>query len=243
MPKFKFALFVFLLVTLMQSSSLAQDTIRITNGEWPPYQSKDLKYHGLASRIVKEAFLLEGVKVEYGFFPWTRAKKLVEVGKWNASMIWSKSPEREKDFDFSDPVVNSDSVFFHLKSYKFDWNSFADIAGIPVGATKDYNYGEGFAQAEKSKLIQVRRLPKDELNYKRMLDGKIKLFPNDANVGYDMLQKKFKKKAHLFTHHPKPLFSATMHMILSKKIEDNKRFVKLFNQGLKKLKQSRRYHE
>ena len=58
--------------------AVAEETIRITNGEWPPYMSKKLKHYGLASRITTEAFASQGVKVEYGFFPWARSKLLVE---------------------------------------------------------------------------------------------------------------------------------------------------------------------
>ncbi len=50
----------------------AAETIRLTNGEWQPYLSKDAPHHGFASHIVTEAFALVGVEVEYGFFPWKR---------------------------------------------------------------------------------------------------------------------------------------------------------------------------
>ena len=31
-------------------------TIRLTNGEWQPYLSKDVPHHGFASHVVTEAF-------------------------------------------------------------------------------------------------------------------------------------------------------------------------------------------
>ncbi|MEE9297196.1 MAG: amino acid ABC transporter substrate-binding protein, partial [Phycisphaerae bacterium] len=58
-------------------------TIRLTNGEWQPYLSKDSPHHGFASHIVTEAFALVGVEVEYGFFPWKRSFKLAKEGTWD----------------------------------------------------------------------------------------------------------------------------------------------------------------
>ena len=48
------------------------DTIRLTNGDWQPFYSKDAPHHGFVSHIITEAFALVGVETEYGFFPWAR---------------------------------------------------------------------------------------------------------------------------------------------------------------------------
>ena len=57
------------------AGALAQtrDTIRLTNGDWQPFMSKNGPHHGIASHVVTEAFALVGVEVEYGFFPWKRS--------------------------------------------------------------------------------------------------------------------------------------------------------------------------
>jgi polar amino acid transport system substrate-binding protein len=57
----------------------AQDTIRLTNGDWQPLMSENGPHHGIASHVVTEGFAL--VEVEYGFSPWKRAKKLARDGK------------------------------------------------------------------------------------------------------------------------------------------------------------------
>ncbi len=46
------------------ATSLAGETIRITNGDWPPFTSEQLPSGGPLSRIVSEAFALEGITVE-----------------------------------------------------------------------------------------------------------------------------------------------------------------------------------
>ncbi len=222
-------------------NGFAEETIILTNGEWPPYMSEHLKHHGVVSRIVSEAFALEGVKVEYAFFPWKRAFALAKTGKFDGSVVWWKTPEREKDFYFSDPVLDVQYVFFHLRSNRFDWKTTADLKGVEIGATQGYNYGESFQNAEKNGEIIVQRVPMDELNFKKLLKRKIDIFPVDVEVGYTMLKNIFPpEEVGLFTHHPTPVRSDPHHLILSKKNEKNRELVVLFNKGLKRLKESER---
>ncbi len=56
---------IFSILLGFSCSGFTEETIRLTNGEWIPFLSEDLKHYGVISRIVKEAFALEGMKVEY----------------------------------------------------------------------------------------------------------------------------------------------------------------------------------
>jgi len=235
---------VFIVLFLLVAPVSAEETVRITNGEWPPYLSEQLPFNGVASRIVTEAFALEGVRVEYGFFPWKRSLALAEMGEWDGSAVWFRSPEREESFYLSDPVILSSYVFFHLKNYLFDWRTMDDLREIRIGATLGYNYGEAFEAAEKAGAINVDRCASDELNLQKLLRDRFKIFPVDMEVGYAMLHKQFKPETvSLFTNHPRPLRQESLYLLLSKKLERNKRLIELFNRGLQKLKESGRIEE
>ena len=230
---------IILLFISTSASVFAEETISLTNGEWPPWLSKDLKHYGLVSHIVTEAFALEGVKVEYGFFPWKRAYKIAERGEWDGSVIWSKTPEREERFYYTDPVLYGTMVFFHLKSYEFDWDTIEDLKGIKIGATLEYTYGKEFDNGAKIGVIKVDYLATDEQNLKKLLTSRIDIFPLERDVGYDMLRKNFKpEQVELFTHHPNPVRSTSFHLILSKKVKRSKRMLVLFNKGLKRLSET-----
>lgn len=233
------------LVLSFSFSSFAENKIRIAVGEWVPFTSKDLKYYGLFSRIVSEAFALEDIKVEYGWFPWKRALTLIEFGEWDSSPGWSRKPEREKYAYFSDPLYESKAVFFHLKSFPFDWNSYDDLKGITIGATIGYMYGKNFEQAEKDGKLLVERVPTDEQNFRKLLKGRIKLFPASLETGIGTLNKNFSStQVKLVTYHEKPYRQkAVYHLIFSKKIDRNKKMLKLFNKGLRCLKNSGKYDQ
>ena len=213
--------------------------IRLASGEWAPYQSKNLKYYGVASRIVTEAFTLGGIKVEYNYFPWARSFENAESGEWDGTFLWFNTRERRKAFYISDPVIEIQYVFFYLKSELFDWETIDDLQGIFIGGTLKYDYGMAFQEAEKTGKIKVERTPNDELNFHKLLKKRIRIFPNDLDAGYAIIRKNYTpEQAKLFAFHPRPLKSAPHHLLLSKKIERNKKLIKLFNSGLSRLRKS-----
>ncbi len=219
--------------------SADEQVIHLTNGEWPPYLSDNLKHGGVISQIVTEAFALEGIQVKYGFFPWARSYVLAQMGKWEGSVVWSRSPEREKDFLYSDPVFETRKVFFHLKDYPFDWSSLDDLKDVIIGATLKYNYGPEFHEIAKSGKIHVEYAVSDEINIKLLLLKRIQVFPIQTEVGYSILHKHFKQEEiQRITHHPKTLMQSPYHLILSKKVGNNKNLLRSFNKGLKQLKDS-----
>ncbi len=239
-------IFALIILLLFSFNVHASETVRITNGEWPPWLSKDLVHSGVVSHIVTEAFALEGVKVEYGFFPWARGKLLAEKGKWDAAVAWNFNAEREKKFVYSDAVIEGGYVFFHLKSFKFDWNTFEDLEGITIGATTEYNYGQAFSDAEKGGMLKIKRLPSDKQNYLKLLKNRINLFPMVADIGYDIIAKNFTpEEVETITHHPKLLDSNTYHVIFSRQIDEKRvNFLKTsFNKGLKRLVKSGKYDQ
>jgi polar amino acid transport system substrate-binding protein len=227
---------------VLSAIGISPQTVRITSGEWAPYCSQNLDHYGLALRIITEAFAREGVKVEYSFFPWDQAMNKAQTREVDGSAAWFRSPEREKKFYISDPVLMSGYVFFYLKNKNFDWKTMDDLKKYKIGATKGYDYGKSFQEAEKQGIIHVERLAKDEMNFDNLLNGKIDIFPEDMDVGMSMLYNRYPYyKCVEVNTHPKRLREDPLHLLLSKSNPKNQKLMKLFNNGLKKLKESGDY--
>lgn len=219
--------------------SAADTRIRITSGEWEPYLSEYSLEYGLASHIVSEAFRLEGISIEWGFFPWKRSYELARLGLWDASAVWWPTAESRKDFWISEPVVETSFVYFHLKNKPFDWEKVEDLQGLTIGITLGYDYGTAFMRAMQQGQIIVDANSQDELNYKKLLLGRIDVFPNDLLVGSAQIKNTFPPEiAAGFTHHPKEFERSTLSLILSKKTENGRFYLEKFNSGLEQLKQS-----
>ncbi len=220
------------------AAGFAQDTIRLASGEWAPYQSEHLKDNGIASRIVTQAFALEGIKVEYGYFPWARSYEFAKTGEWDGTFLWFDTSERRQFFHISEPVLDIEYVFFHLKRHAFDWNKIDDLKGKKIGATLKYSYGEDFKRAEEAGSIDVERVSADELNFKKLLKGRIHIFPNERESGYALLRKLFTpEQVALFTHHPLPVRADPHHVLFPKSLARSEQMVARFNRGLKRLQE------
>ena len=239
-------LFLTTIISLFFSITLlSETTIRITNGEWEPFLSEYSYQYGFDSHVVTEAFKLEGIKVKWEFFPWKRAYKIArDWEEWDATCCWWPTQEAKHSFLLSDVISKTSFVFFHLKSYKFDWKSIDDLKGISIGGTLGYDYGKVFMNAMATKKIEVQNVPNDEQNYRKLLFNRIHIFPNDPIVGYSQIRNNFSPSdVKLFTHHPKVFELSTLHLIISKKSKNGKFFLNKLNSGLKKLKESGRYDQ
>ncbi len=235
---------VLLLISLIFSSTAfcAETTIRITNGEWEPYLSEYSYQYGLASHIVSEAFESEGIKIKWGFFPWVRSYQQAKKGiNWDASAVWWATEATQKVFWVTESVIVTSIVFFHLKKRNFQWDSLEDLKGLRIGISRGYDYGRNFTNAIKEKRISVDITTTDEQNFKKLLAGRIDIFPNDPVVGYSQLRNIFpSEKVKRFTFHPKAFEAKTLNLIISKECRNARLFLTKFNSGLKRLKESGR---
>ncbi|WP_428624340.1 substrate-binding periplasmic protein [Sedimenticola sp.] len=223
---------------------VAGESIRLTSGDWPPYTSELLKRNGIASYIVKQAFALQGVNVEFGFFAWRRALTLARAGWWHGSSVWSWSKERDENFYYSEPVLEPKDYFFYLKSRDFDWDSFDDLGNETIGISEGYYYGIPFEEAKKAGKFRTEVGSSDTVNLKKLLDGRISLFVCDLNVGLAVLSRDLlPAERKRITYHPKHTSLMSYHLVLSKKIPGNKALMEKFNNGLAELKQSGAYDQ
>ncbi|MES2295405.1 MAG: transporter substrate-binding domain-containing protein [Pseudomonadota bacterium] len=217
----------------------AERVVRLTSGEWAPYMSQQLPGYGVASRIVSAAFALRGIKVEYGFFPWPRSLALAKTAEWNGSLIWVRTAERTRDFDFSDPVVDLSSVFFHLKTLRFKWTTLDDLAAYRIGVTNGYSYGPGFADAVKAGKLRVEVVPSDELNFRKLLKGRIDLFLDNRLAGQALLAKIFTpEEAARIVVGSDYVGTRPLGLMLNRRLAQNKELMNEFNAGLKRLRES-----
>ncbi|SIQ13065.1 ABC transporter substrate-binding protein [Aquipseudomonas alcaligenes] len=228
-----------LLFALLLPLAATADEVRLTNGEWSPYLGQNLPHYGVASRIVKEAFALEGIRVKWEFYPWARALRSAERGKSDGSAVWLRSPEREQTFFISDPVVESGFYLFHRKDYPLDWQQISDLAPLRLGGAIDYDYGQAFQQAERDGLLKVKRLSSEEQGLRMLLAGRLDAFPMDKVVAFAMLHSQFSREERMrLSYHPLALRSDSLHLLLSKQVPGNAERMARFNRGLKALQDS-----
>ncbi|ASP38213.1 hypothetical protein CHH28_05725 [Bacterioplanes sanyensis] len=235
-----------LLLSLCASMAWSQGptTIKLTNGEWPPYLSKELPNFGPSSQVVAEAFKLQGITVEWGWYPWQRSYTLAEEGKYDGSVIWSENAKRQAAFEYTEPVLEERRVLFHLKDRTINWNTMADLGQYKIGGTIGYEYSQEFQDAEKSGVLNVDRIPEEGNNFKKLVAKRIDVFVATERVGYSLAANVLSAdQAAQVTHADKPIDVQRWSVIISNNSANQAYFVEQFNLGLKQLKESGRYDE
>ena len=220
-------------------SSSEDRVIKISTGDWPPFISENMKYHGIAARIITESFELQNIKVEYSWFPWQRTYNNVRYGDWDASAIWAVTEERSQHLLFSDPIIKNKNVLFFNENTYSNWNSLADLSGLVIGATNGYFYGDKFQQAEANGLITIERTSIESHNFKKLASGRIDAVIAEIDAGYDIMHRIFEPEIiESIVASPKEVASFTTHLVISKKLENGEVLLSTFNEGLKQLLES-----
>ena len=217
----------------------AKDRVTLTNGEWPPFLGKQLPHYGASTHIVSEALMKAGIEVKYEFYAWPRAYNFALQGLKDGSVIWVWTEDRDKHFYFSDSILESEDVFFYLKSANFDWQGYEDLGERIIGASSGYSYGAGFDLADRTGLIVVERVTSEAQNFMKLISGKIDLVVANYHVGWEIIRtslpKRFRER---ITSHKKPVDRNSWKLILSKKVPENEERMKQFNAALIDLKKT-----
>ena len=233
--RFLFVGILFFAITLFSLPKV----ITLSTGEWAPYTSKNLPGNGFAAEVVTAILIEMGHEPEYKFYPWKRARVMVEQQKILATFPWSKTAEREKTFIYSESFGSSKTKLFYFKDKLKDvkFKELKDLKKYKIGGTISYAYLEAFSKAG----IKVDEASSDELGFRKLKAGRVDFFACDELVGWQLIKKYFPGEVANFGSLEKEISSDGEYMIISKKNPDGKEFLKMFNEGLKKIKANGTY--
>lgn len=215
------------------------EKLKIATGEWVPYVSASYLHHGAIGHVIEKIFADADIDVEFNYLPWARGYQMSKDGAFDGNMPYYCSPERQKDFYCSDPIVQGQQVYFYNVERPFDWETIADLEGMTIGATLGYYYGEDFENAERTGLFTSHRVARDETNFLILFKNRINAFPQDKEVGYAMIRRLFTpEEQRKLTHHHKPIHTNPLHLIFPRSAKHSERYLQLFNEGLARLRDS-----
>ena len=221
---------------------LAAQSVRLTNGEWPPYTSANLPGGGVLTRLVSAAFMHEGIDVHYAYFPWKRAYAYGKGSAWDGSVGWAPTEERRADYLFSDPVLFVDSALFHRRGLAFDWKTIDDLRRWRLGAGAGYSYGEPWDSAVASGRLVIEEAADDVTNLLKLLHGRIDAMAMQVDVAETLMRLQLKPlEAAQITRHPRLLARGPVCLALSRQLPGAAELLARFNRGLQRLRQRGAY--
>jgi len=226
------------------SAVLSGEPLRLAVFEYPSFLEQDAEGLGLEPSVVSAAFEQVDIDVEFSFYPAARAIKMARQGDYDGTLGWVRSEERERHFFFSDPVAEAPLVFFHLTDFSFAWKEYDHLERLEVGTVIDYYYGAEFHEAQDAGRFETDVAAHDLLNLRKLLGGRIELTPINLYVGRYLIERNFDSEtARRFTHNPTPLKVSVHHLLFPRALEESESRLELFNEGLRKIKESGQYQE
>jgi len=234
--------FLTLLLTSILSFSLQAETIHVATGEYPPWTSEDLPHGGYVNHVVSSAFALSNIQVKFHYMPWKRALEATRIGKFNATSFWGENLEREKNFLRSEVVHIIPFVFFYRKeNTDFSWQKLSDLTQYKIGATRAYTYTKEFWNLTAQNKLRVSLANDDIHNLRKLASGQIDIFPISELTGKYLLNKHFNKnEKSKIAIHDKPLSTGKDFILFSKQIDNNHKYLNIFNQGFKRLQEDKK---
>lgn len=203
-------------------------------GEYPPYYSKKIAQFGKIPERTSSIFNEQDVRIKYRWCSWPRAYEYVRSGRYDGSFTNIKTVEREREFYFSDPILQTDTLFFHLKRTSFCWSDISDIRNRILGMTLGYRCPPEVHEAAQNGDVKIDWVSSNILNFKKLLMQQVDIFPINKDVALHTLQEHFSSsERRKITWSRTPLSINSTYLIFSKKNPENWERIQLFNAGLK----------
>ena len=159
----------------------AQAALRILGNErLPPFTwTQDEESVGLAVDLTRAAAEKAGLTLQIEGRHWPTAQQEVLAGKADALLHINPNPEREKVFDFSDPLIASHFTIFRLTA-RPEIHGEQALHGKTVGVEED-----GFVMhyLQKYDRIKLVMLPNWKAGFTSLAEGKIDAIVVDRSVG------------------------------------------------------------
>jgi polar amino acid transport system substrate-binding protein len=167
-------------------------SVNLVADEYAPAESESLPSGGVLTQIVRESFKIGGVQAVIRFLPNNRVITGVMKGVYDASFGWAHSAERDQKLLFSHTQIYSFRiVFLQRAGESYAWKNLADLKGYRIGTTLGNHYSDEFDALQKSHDLQVEETGSDLSNMKKLLAGRIDLFPMDEESGRFLLRRNF----------------------------------------------------
>ena len=247
-PRFTYAcrLLAILLVTFCAIRTLSAKEVLViaTNDDYPPFILKDQK-HSFLPDLFKQIGDQMGVTFEFRYLPWQRCAQAVQNHEAWGAIPYTRNEERDKIYDFSDPIYFSDAKFFAYdpkgEAPQISYQNLSDLDGWTIGGIQGYYYVPMFTEAG----LDVDYAHSEEQNIKRLQLGRIDLTPLPSTIGWYLIKKLFPAKvAENFYTLKKPLISsAPLHVMTSKNYPDNENLMARFNAALAEIKNNGTFAE
>lgn len=227
-----------LCAALAYSSLVHAETLRMVAADWPPYVSRDLPGNGIIVAIVTEALTRDGQQTELRIDNWPRALEGIKIGVFDLVAGTWKDAEREAFLVYSDAIIENEIILVTLSERFIQYNELDDLQGLFIGVESDYAYQADFLQHQNLIRLERRNLIQ---NIHGLLEGEIDVVIADRLAFMHAVNSYLPGSRHRFRILDKPLEIKSLHLGISRKLNDHEQILESFNSQLQEMRNDGSY--
>ncbi|MBN2063990.1 MAG: ABC transporter substrate-binding protein [Sedimentisphaerales bacterium] len=219
--------------------NVSAEKVKLSSLDWEPYVGKKIAENGFVSVIVTESFKAAGSSdISLFFLPWEKAVEITKVGNADGYYPEYYSKDLASEFILSDPMPCGPLVFIKLKTTEFKYTGkVEELKPYKIGIVAGYVNTEEIDKATDLTKVEAKD---DSSNIMNLLGGKVDVAIVDPLVtNYYMKNNKAIAASLDKIEVVEPyLDHKQLYIAFSRKTADGEAKAKLFNDGLKKIKEN-----
>ncbi len=220
------------------------EVVDLAIGDAMPYVLKSARDGGPVSRLVRDAFKTQGVRINLHFVPWRRAMQNAKLGVYHGSYEWSKRTDLEPYFHFCTPYRQDRMVLFYNKKKPLNASTLEDLAGKVLACERGAQKPESLEPAIDRGLVKVMRTRHVGHSFRSLAAGKADIVYDSLSQGQITLRKELSAKQRENISYQTDLgIVREFRLIISKKRDPSGRLCDVFNRGLMKLTELGQHEE
>lgn len=160
-----------LLASLYSPPSKAEQSIKVVAAEFPPLTTNvGGQPGGVVLEVVREAGRRAGIPLEFTFLPWLRAQREVQSNKDVLIIPFTRTPDREAQYQWVAPVLEFHTVLVTLADPPA---SIEEARKLVVGYVRGTSFKD---EADQARFPHVEETNDDVTNAKKLKLGRIGLW-------------------------------------------------------------------
>jgi len=186
-----------LILLLISSFSFAQDkVVKLCEDPWPPWTIGEMgesPIGGFAVKITHKIFeRIKGAEPNMQLLPWKRCLRDIELGRMDGYLMALYTEERAQYLIVSDPFLTSRALLYYLVSKYpkgIKWKTFNDLSPYVIGDVIGYSTSPEWDEAIKNNIFTAEKVKTDELNFKKLLKGRLDLALFNEQIANEFINK------------------------------------------------------
>lgn len=218
----------------------AQPLSLVTGEDYPPFVDARAPGGGLAVQLVQQVIQRMGVTAAIEIAPWRRGYEETLRGRYDATFPYVRTAERERDFLYSEPLIQVRQAVFMAAERRFAYRGPADLKNRRVCTPLGYAPAPAIqamidrGEAERVSAASAASCPG------LLVTGRADYFIQDLRIGQALVAKAGLAREVVAVSEP-PFGTQEIHFIVPRSRPDAAGLIARFNAALAQIRTSGDY--